>query len=149
MDAAVVPTAEGDQVLEVGGRSHPGKRQPWSRRTSAVRIDAGIVRVARPTESGTAGAPVIQADSPSADGATVTTVRTASQAIRRAVSGWIGPTPRNSAGGAMAPERSGPTPPVSMCTVPAPAMRPCTVSERSVSALTVTVRCGRCPWTSR
>ena len=35
-----------------GGRSHPGKRQPWSRRTSAVRRCAGIVRVARPTESG-------------------------------------------------------------------------------------------------
>ena len=57
---------------------------------------------------------------PSAGGATVTTVRTASQAMRRAVSGWIGPTPPNSAGGASAP-------------------------ERSVSALTVRVRCGPLP----
>ena len=38
------------------------------------------------------------APAPASGAATVTTVRTASQAIRRAVSGWIGPTPPNSAG---------------------------------------------------
>src|SRR5579864_3989190 len=105
-------------------------------------MGAGIVRVARPTESGTvpvlptvaatasAGdapvtsvAPASPADNPSvtpveptpsAGSATVTTVRTASQAMRRAVSGWIGPTPLKTAGSAPA--------------------------WRSVSALTVTVR---------
>ena len=46
-----------------------------------------MVRVARPTESGSAGVlPMIDAEA-SAGGATVTTVRTASQAMRRAVSG--------------------------------------------------------------
>jgi hypothetical protein len=40
--------------VHAGGRSYPGKLQPWSRRCSAVRRCAGIVRVARPTESGSA-----------------------------------------------------------------------------------------------
>src|ERR1039457_2398137 len=78
--------------VHAGGRSHPGKRQPWSRTCSAVRICAGMVRVARPTESGITRVPAIATES--AGGAIVTTVRTASQAIRRAVSGWIGPTPQ-------------------------------------------------------
>jgi len=92
--------------VHAGGRSHPGKRQPWSRSRSAVRICGGMMRVARPTESGmTCGRMAVHA-APSAGGATVTTVRTASQAMRRAVSGWIGPTPLSSAGGASVPERS-------------------------------------------
>ncbi len=82
-----------------------------------MRMGAGMVRVARPTESGSAGVlPAVEA--------TVTSVRTASQASRRAVSGWIGPTPRNSAGAASDRRR---------------------VSARSVSALTVTVRWGPLP----
>ena len=94
---------------------------------------AGIVRVARPTDSGTALVLGIQTAA-SAGAATVTIVRTASQAIRRAVSGWIGPTPCNAAGCAA----------LSGCSLSA-----FRVSDRSVSALTVTVRCGRCPCTSR
>ena len=63
------------------------------------------MRVARPTESGTAGVPSIH-DESFGVGATVTTVRTASQAMRRAISGWIGPTPPNSAACATATTRS-------------------------------------------
>ena len=88
-----------------------------------------MVRVARPTESGTTRVLPAVDTHPSAGGAIVTTVRTASQATRRAVAGWIGPTPRNSAGAASASERSAPA--------------------HSVSAGTVTVRWGRCPCTSR
>jgi len=88
-----------------------------------VRRCAGMVRAARPIESGSTGMFQSGEAEPSPGAATVTTVRTASQAIRRAVSGWIGPTPPNAAGG--------PSPP-----------------ERSVSAPTVTVRWGRCPCTS-
>jgi len=85
---------------------------------------AGTVRVARPTESGCALALWAVEAEPSESRASITTVRAASQAMRRAVSGWIGPTPPNSAGVASAP-------------------------ERRVSAPTVTVRWGRCPCTSR
>jgi hypothetical protein len=62
-----------------------------------------MMRVARPTESGFVGGPHGVEAEPSAVGATVTSVRTASQAMRRAVCGWIGPTPLNSAGTASAP----------------------------------------------
>ncbi len=71
------------------------------------------MRVARPTESGSAPVltppPSCPRSAPPADteasatGATVNTARTAPQARRRAVSGWIGPTPRSSADGASAP----------------------------------------------
>jgi len=70
--------------VQAGGRSHPGKRQPWSRRFSAVRIGAGIVRVARPTERGVGFVIKVFQSDPSGAGATVTSVRTASQAMRRA-----------------------------------------------------------------
>ena len=85
---------------------------------------AGTVRVARPTESGISRVLGAVTAAASAGDATVTSVRAASQAMRRAVAGWIGPTPANSAGAASPP-------------------------ERRVSALTVTVRWGRCPCTSR
>ena len=117
VDLAVMRPAEGDEVVELGAATvgpiddvvGVGPRRfaiaareaaPWSRRQSAVRRCAGTVRVARSTESGTGGVftRVHAAPPVSAGGATVTTLRTASQAIRRAVAGWIGPTSLNTAG---------------------------------------------------
>ena len=104
---------------------------------------AGMVRVARPTASGSPCGFPASSDQPSPRGATVTTVRTASQAIRRAVCGWIGPTPPNSAGAAPAPARSLP------CAVVSEPESAVSGTDRSVAALTVSVRWGRWPCTSR
>jgi hypothetical protein len=124
----MVRPAQGDEVLELGGTAvrpvddvvaigprgrtvAPGEAAALVAEVERGAEVAGMVRVARPTESGVAPVPAAVEAQSSADGATVTMVRTASQARRRAVSGWIGPTPRNSAGGASAPVRSGPRSP--------------------------------------
>ena len=121
-----------DDVVAVG----PCNRPVASRETAALVAHApaqcgcapGWCASARPTESGTTGVVTAEshASAPSAlseDSATVTSVFTASQAIRRAVSGWIGPAPWSIAASASAP-------------------------LRSAGARTVTVRWGRCPCTS-
>ena len=113
--------------VHAGGRSQPGKRQPWSRsveRGADVRRDRARRPSDRERQCSVGCRPGKSA--PSAGGATVTTVRTASQAIRRAVSGWIGPTPLKH-------------------------RRLCIGAGRAAqrSARTVSVRWGRCPCTSR
>ena len=51
-----------------------------------------MVRVSRPTASGRTGGRWGPREQPAAGGATAPTMSAASQAMRRAVSGWIGPT---------------------------------------------------------
>ena len=111
---AVVRPAQGDQVVELGGTAvrpvddvvavGPRGRSVAPREAAALvaEVERGAdgcrdrARGPSDRERLARVLPAVKA-APSAGGATVTTVRTASQAMRRAVSGWIGPTPRNSA----------------------------------------------------
>ena len=113
--------------VHAGGRSHPGKRQPWSRRQSAVRM-CGRDRARGPSDR----------------------ERHHRRGHRRAEPGIVAigrrhrhHGPHRVAGDATRGLRVDRPHALELGGAPAPA------PVRSVSALTVTVRWGRCPCTSR